>query len=196
MCILVEEIANCFVCFWGFQDSLIWFANYFWSLLNSFYLIFKLVFCKNNTVWSVWLNGWVFVYELSVSGFESSCSHLNFRFRACFEQGVPWHSDIYRVWIHSETCTWHGKNIQSQIKQFSFFIMQTDCNGYRYHTFLAKAYYFPLMKVRKTEKKKLTLILFYCLYQETWLSDSLKSICINQSRLQFLSRGKIEKCLT
>ena len=21
--------------------------------------------------------------------FESSCSHLNFRFRACFEQGVP-----------------------------------------------------------------------------------------------------------
>ena len=23
------------------------------------------------------------------SGFESSCSHLNFRFRACFEQGVP-----------------------------------------------------------------------------------------------------------
>ena len=22
-------------------------------------------------------------------GFESSCSHLNFRFRACFDQGVP-----------------------------------------------------------------------------------------------------------
>ena len=32
--------------------------------------------------------------------FESSCSHLNFRFRACFEQGVPLHS-------------WHDKNIQS-----------------------------------------------------------------------------------
>ena len=29
------------------------------------------------------------VYELSGSGFESSCSHLNFRFRSCFEQGVP-----------------------------------------------------------------------------------------------------------
>ena len=28
-------------------------------------------------------------YELSGCGFESSCSHLNFRFRACFEQGVP-----------------------------------------------------------------------------------------------------------
>ena len=61
----------------------------------------------------VWPNGWVFVYELSGSGFESSCNHLNFRFCACFEQGVPWHSGNYRVWIHSETRTWHDKNIQS-----------------------------------------------------------------------------------
>ena len=45
----------------------------------------------------VWLNSWVFVYELSGCGFESSCSHLNFRFRACFEQGVPWHSGNYSV---------------------------------------------------------------------------------------------------
>ena len=44
---------------------------------------------------------------------ESSCSHLNFRFRACFEQGVSWHSGNYKVWIHSETRTWHDKNIQS-----------------------------------------------------------------------------------
>ena len=58
-------------------------------------------------------NGWVFVYKLSGSGFESSCSHLNFRFRACFEQGVPWNSGNYRVWIHSETRTSHDKNIQS-----------------------------------------------------------------------------------
>ena len=29
------------------------------------------------------------VYELSGCGFESSCSHLNLRFRVCFEQGVP-----------------------------------------------------------------------------------------------------------
>ena len=47
-----------------------------------------------------WLNGWMFVYELSGCGFESSCSHLNFRFCSCFEQGVPWHSGNYRVWIH------------------------------------------------------------------------------------------------
>ena len=35
----------------------------------------------------LWLNDWLFVYELSGCGFESSCNHLNFRFRACFEQG-------------------------------------------------------------------------------------------------------------
>ena len=28
----------------------------------------------------VWLNGWVFVYGLSLSGFKASCSHLNFSF--------------------------------------------------------------------------------------------------------------------
>ena len=41
--------------------------------------------------------------------------HLNLRFRACFEQGVPWHSGNCRVWIHSETRTWHDKNIQSSL---------------------------------------------------------------------------------
>ena len=35
--------------------------------------------------------------ELSGSGFESSCSHLNFTFCGCFEQGVPWHPGNYRV---------------------------------------------------------------------------------------------------
>ena len=29
--------------------------------------------------------------------FESCCSHLNFRCRACFEEGVFWHSGNYRV---------------------------------------------------------------------------------------------------
>ena len=63
-------------------------------------------------IWPVWPNGWVFVYELSGCGFESCCSHLNFRFRTCFKQEVPWHSTNYRVWIHSETRMWHDKNIQ------------------------------------------------------------------------------------
>ena len=69
----------------------------------------------SSIIWPAWLNGWVFVYELSGCGFESSCSHFTFRFRACFEQGVPWHSGNYRMWIHSETRTWHDKNIQSKI---------------------------------------------------------------------------------
>ena len=32
----------------------------------------------------------MFVYELSGRGFESRCCHLNFRYGACLEQGVPW----------------------------------------------------------------------------------------------------------
>ena len=64
----------------------------------------------SSIIWPIWL---VFVYELSVCGFESSCSHLNFRFRACFELGVPWHSGNYRVWIHCDRRTWYDKNIQS-----------------------------------------------------------------------------------
>ena len=67
----------------------------------------------SSVIWLVWLNGWVFVYELSGCGFESSCSHLNFKFCVSFEQGVPWHSGNYRAWIHSETPTWQEKNIQA-----------------------------------------------------------------------------------
>ena len=37
---------------------------------------------------SVWPNGWVFVYELTCCGYEYRCSHLNFRYRDSFEQGV------------------------------------------------------------------------------------------------------------
>ena len=31
----------------------------------------------------------------------------------------PWYSDKDRVWIHSETCTWHDKNIQSNATQLN-----------------------------------------------------------------------------
>ena len=63
-------------------------------------------------IWQFWRNGWLFLYELSFCGVEFSCSHLKFKFHACFKQGVPWHSGNYRVWILSETGTWHNKNIQ------------------------------------------------------------------------------------
>ena len=65
-----------------------------------------------------WLSSWVFVYKLSGCGFESRCSHLYVRYRACFEQGVSWHSGNSRVWIYSGTCTWHDKNIQSKNNSF------------------------------------------------------------------------------
>ena len=55
----------------------------------------------------------MFVHECGGCEFESRCSHLNFRYRACFEKEVPWHSRNYTVWIHSKTRTWHDKIIQS-----------------------------------------------------------------------------------
>ena len=34
----------------------------------------------SSNIWSIWPNGWVFIYKLSGSGYESSSSHLNIRF--------------------------------------------------------------------------------------------------------------------
>ena len=59
------------------------------SLFHSIIADGKKVFLKNlrlilisgipsTFLWSVWPNGWVFVYELSGCGFESRCSHLKF----------------------------------------------------------------------------------------------------------------------
>ena len=44
---------------------------------------------------------------------------LQFRYRVCFEQGVSWYSGNCRIWIHSETRTWHDKNIHSKLYGFS-----------------------------------------------------------------------------
>ena len=66
---------------------------------------------QNHLVLKQTLNDWVFIYELSGWGLESSCSHSNFRFYICFKQGFPWHSGNYRVWIHSEMHTWQDKNM-------------------------------------------------------------------------------------
>ena len=66
----------------------------------------------SSIIWWVWLKSWVFVYKLSVCGFESRCSHLNFRYRVCFEQVVPWYSDNYRVQIYAKKCARHDQNIQ------------------------------------------------------------------------------------
>ena len=67
----------------------------------------------NSVIRPVWLNGCVFVYELSGCGFEFRCCHLNFRYSPCFEHGVPWHSGNYRVSVQSIIRKWHDNNIQS-----------------------------------------------------------------------------------
>ena len=84
----------------------------------------------SSIICSVWLNGWVFDYELSGCGFESSCSHLNFRFGTCFKQGVPWHSGNYRVWIHSEMRLWHDKYIQSNNNILALTLIELSLNWY------------------------------------------------------------------
>ena len=43
-------------------------------LSNSLYVLVMSRTC----FWPVWLNSWVFVYELSGCGFKFSCSHLNY----------------------------------------------------------------------------------------------------------------------
>ena len=66
----------------------------------------------SSIIWPVWLNDWVFIYKLGCCVFDPRCSHLHLRYGAYFQQGIPWHSGKYRVWIYSETRTW-GENIQS-----------------------------------------------------------------------------------
>ena len=61
---------------------------------------------------TVWLNGWVFVYELSGCGFESRCCHLTSGMAPASSKEFFDIQVNYRVWIHSETRTWHGNNIQ------------------------------------------------------------------------------------
>ena len=56
----------------------------------------------------VWLNGWMFVYELSGCGFEPRFSHLTSDFAPDSSKeflGIQ----VTIVWIHSETRTWHDK---------------------------------------------------------------------------------------
>ena len=59
----------------------------------------------SSIIWSVWLNGWVFVYELSGCGCDSRCSHLNFRYRACFYQVV---SNLWFAWDYARVLNYKG----------------------------------------------------------------------------------------
>ena len=84
---------------WFSTDYQCW-SNIGSSTLHRLATFFQRLSDSND--WPVWLNGWVFVYELSDCGFESLCCHFNFRCGACFVQGVPWHSgklhSVYSLW--------------------------------------------------------------------------------------------------
>ena len=68
----------------------------------------KWILCvSNGAKWLTVVNG---------CGIDSCCSYLNFRYRPCFEQGTPWYSGNYRVYIHSCATMWHDKN--TQLKYF------------------------------------------------------------------------------
>ena len=54
---------------------------------------------NSSVICLVCLNGWVFIFKLSGSGFKFLCGCLNFRYCACFELAIPWNSDNTRVWI-------------------------------------------------------------------------------------------------
>ena len=75
---------------------------------------------EHSTICRNWPNDravfWVFISTVDLT--VCSC-HVTYALQSestlysCFEQGVPWHSGNYRVWIHSQTRTWHDKKIQS-----------------------------------------------------------------------------------
>ena len=47
-----------------------------------------------------------------------------FIYRTCFEQGVPWHSCSYIVWIHSKRVIWHDKILN----KWASFYKLLECN--------------------------------------------------------------------
>ena len=124
------------------------------------------------------------VYELSGCGFESRCSHLNFRYRACFEQGIPWHLGNYRVWIPSEIHRRHNKNIQSIFLTFICLLDQTTkqplSNLVAYKTKINVLWFHSKIFTSRTCKNKTTSfdVLIYFLkkakYASWWLLDFLQ----------------------
>ena len=60
------------------NHSLLSSFSFFISFFNYHWEMAILIVCLDlkGLVWPIWLNGWVFVYELIRCGFESRCSHL------------------------------------------------------------------------------------------------------------------------
>ena len=83
-----------------------WYQKFKWFTVKHVYDVVK-TYCQmhhtnkysqqSSIIWPVWLNGWVFVYELGGRGFQSRCNHLNFQYCVRFKLAVLWHSGNYRV---------------------------------------------------------------------------------------------------
>ena len=84
----------------------------------------------------VWLNSYVFVHELSGCGFDSRCGHLNFRYRACFEQEVTRHSGI-QTFRHSLDIEYRFtlKRVRDRIRTYS---QMHRTNRYSQHSLIIR----------------------------------------------------------
>ena len=95
--------------------NVVWVKSKFSDNCNlTFNVCIKTVnkFCVSNGA-----QDWVFIYEINGSEIDSCYSFLNFRYRACFEQGTHWYSDNCRVYTHSKTWMLHDKK-NTQLKNY------------------------------------------------------------------------------
>ena len=66
----------------------------------------------------------MFAYEISGCGFGSCCSHLNFRYHACYKQGVPRHSEkesfFFQIRKKSIGCSLEALNANKPLQILHF----------------------------------------------------------------------------
>ena len=75
----------------------------------------------NSIIWPLCPNGSVFVLRTKWFWVRVQLQSLKFHISR-----LPWHSGNYRVWIHSETRTWHDKNIRSPGEMLTI-LLKNDC---------------------------------------------------------------------
>ena len=118
-------------------------CNLYWKKLRILIYLTKALLKRTSTAIfkheESWLR-WIVIEQVN---------HFTFRFRAYFEQGVPWHSGNYRVWIHSEMRTWHDENIQSGKLLLSAYISWKKLCS---HTFKASSEEIIVCILRKNAK--------------------------------------------
>ena len=75
-CLNVKELLarnRCNIWSLSYSNGIHDIASVKYSQMHRMYKYLK----HSSIIWPVWLNGWVFVYELSGHWFESHCCHLN-----------------------------------------------------------------------------------------------------------------------